>query len=192
VSWIPQRRTYQAKGGEGLAAHLASEVAYQLDGRLQVASLPGSTWTDLTVATAFFRTHPASGVLAVTCLPLWSIRVLDRMDALRAWVDDHYALAGQAAVRVAAPEPVVFKPGPGHFAILMHLLSGSFADPEAAIQGLALSSVFQISPDDARKALTDLSQHGLLSGMRLSDAGVSALRHSPYAAYAAALQRMTT
>ena len=131
-------------------------------------------------------------MLAVTCLPLWSIRVLDRMDALRAWVDAHYALAGETVQRAPDPAPTVFKPGTHHFTMLMHLLSGSFADPEAAIQSLAVSSIFQISPDDARKSISDLSHHGLLSGMRLSDAGVQALRHSPYAAYAAALQRMTT
>jgi len=192
VPWTPQRRTYQAKGGEGLAALLAPEVSHQLDGRLQVAPLPGATWTDLTIATAYYRAHPASGVFAVTSLPLWSVRVLDRPEALRVWIEDQYALAGQSMARKADPEPAVFRPGSKHFVMLMHLLSGSFADGEAAIQQLAMSSIFQISTDDARQALLELTNHGLISGMRVSDAGVGALRLSPYAAYAAALQRMTT
>ena len=71
---------------KGLAKVLAPEVAYRLTGKLQTPPLPGATWSDLSVCVGSYRLHPAAGLFAVTCLPLWSLAVLDAPEEIENWL----------------------------------------------------------------------------------------------------------
>jgi hypothetical protein len=84
------------RGGEGLAKVLAPEVGYRLTGKLQAPAVPGATWSDLSVAVGSYRLHPAAGLLAVTCLPLWSLAVLDAPGYLESWFTSLVSLAGES------------------------------------------------------------------------------------------------
>ena len=75
VPWRAERLEGGPRGGEGLAKILAGEVTHRLEGKLQTPPLPGATWSDLSVCVGTYRLHPAAGLFAITCLPLWSLAV---------------------------------------------------------------------------------------------------------------------
>ena len=133
VSWRAERMESAPRGGEGLAKVLAPEVAYRLTGELQTPAVPGATWSDLSIAVGSYRLHPAAGLFAVTCLPLWSLAVLDAPSDLESWFTSLVSLVGESR---SAEVPVATALLPDHYGFLVFLLSQSFADEEQAIAGL--------------------------------------------------------
>jgi hypothetical protein len=101
VSWRAERMEGGARGGEGLAKMLASEVTHRLEGKLQSPPLLGATWSDLSVCVGTHRLHPAAGLFAITCLPLWSLSVLDAPEETQNWMASLVAMAGEAKPTVA-------------------------------------------------------------------------------------------
>jgi hypothetical protein len=122
VLWRAERIESAPRGGEGVAKVLATEVAYRLTGNLQTPSVAGATWSDLSVCVGAYRLHPAAGLFAVTCLPLWSLAVLDNSQEAEAWLASLVDLAGN--VRSAqAPEAAALQPD--HYGFLVFLLRQS-------------------------------------------------------------------
>lgn len=187
VSWKAERRESSPRGGEGLASALAAEVTYRLEGRLQTPSLPGATWSDLSVSIGTYRLHPAAGLVAVTCLPLWSLAVLDAPDEMRRWMDSLAALAGEARP-VAAPVEAPLSPE--HYGLLVFLLSRTFSDDEQIISLLSASSIFKVATERARILLNDLHLQGLVVGTVPTAEATRLVMQSPYAAYVSALREV--
>ena len=189
VPWRAERMEGGARGGEGLAKLLAGEVTHRLEGKLQTPPLPGATWSDLSVGVGTYRLHPAAGLFAVTCLPLWSLAVLDAPEETQRWLASLVALAGEAKP-VAAPEQSALSAD--HYGLLVFLLSKSFDNEEQAIAALRASSVFRIAPERARALLNDLLARGLVSGAVPTPDATELVMQSPYAPYVKALREVTT
>ena len=187
VSWRAERRESVPRGGEGLAKTLAAEVTYRLEGRLQTPSLPGATWSDLSVSIGTYRLHPAAGLFAVTCLPLWSLAVLDVPDETQRWIAGLVALAGEARPVAAAPPNTL---SPEHYGLLVFLLSRPFTDDEEMIAMLRTSSILRIAPERARALLNDLRAQGLVVGAVPTTATSELVMRSPYAPYVSALREV--
>jgi hypothetical protein len=188
VSWRAERMEAAPRGGEGLAKVLAPEVAYRLTGELQTPAVPGATWSDLSVAIGSYRLHPAAGLFAVTCLPLWSLAVLDAPGDLESWFTSLVSLAGESR---PAEVPVATALLPDHYGLLVFLLSQSFADEEQAIGGLLNSSIFRFSPERGRSLLKDLRDQGLVDGAKPTSEAYELVMQSPYAAYVSALREVS-
>jgi len=189
VPWRTERMEGGPRGGEGLAKMLAGEVTHRLEGKLQIPSLPGATWSDLSVCVGTYRPHPAAGLFAVTCLPVWSLAVLDAPEETRLWLESLAALAGEAKP-VAAPAEMPLSPD--HFGLLVFLLSRSLDDDEQAIAALRASSIFRIAPERARALLSDLRTRGLLMDAVPTTEATELVMQSPYAPYVSALREVTT
>ncbi|WP_316237047.1 hypothetical protein [Bradyrhizobium sp. SZCCHNR1015] len=188
VTWRAERMERAPAGGEGLAKVLASEVAYRLDGKLQTPAVPGATWSDLSVCIGTYRLHPAAGLFAVTCLPLWSLAVLDAPEALASWFASLSALSGESQPTAQRVESAL---QPDHYGLLVFLLSRSFDDEEQAIAALRSSSVFRFSPERGRSLLQELRDRGLVAGVLPTAEATEHVMQSPYAPYISALREVS-
>lgn len=181
ASWGISRRSTPPTSQVPLVSTLASEVQYELQGQLQVAG----TWDDQSICTAYYRQHPHAGIFAITCLPLWSLAVLDRAEELQNWLDKLYSLAG-SPVEASPLETIQLQPE--HYTVLLHLISGPFANELAALAALHNSSIFAIDPDRARVCLQEAQEHGLAIGGQLTESGRNILQRSPYRVYINSLE----
>jgi hypothetical protein len=188
VPWRAERMEGGARGGEGLAKVLAAEVTHRLDGKLQTPPLPGATWSDLSVCVGTYRLHPAAGLFAVTCLPLWSLAVLDASEETQRWLASLVALAGEVKPVTSPAQGAL---SPDHYGLMVFLLSKSFDDEEQAIAALRASSIFRIAPERARALLKELRARGLVMGAVPTTEATELVMQSPYAPYVSALREVT-
>ena len=188
VSWRAERMESAPRGGEGLAKVLASEIGYRLMGKLQTLAVPGATWSDLSVCLGSYRLHPAAGLFAVTCLPLWSLAVLDAPDDLESWLARLIALAGESQ---PAEVPLANALSPDHYGFLVFLLSRTFADEDQAIEGLRSSPIFRFAPEKGRSLLRELRDRGLVNGAMPTTEACEIVMQSPYAPYVSALREVS-
>lgn len=189
VPWRAERMETTPRGGEGLAKLLASEVTHRLDGRLQTPAVPGSTWSDLSVCVGTYRLHPAAGLFAVTCLPLWSLAVLDAPTEVESWLACLVVLAGEPKPTAAPPQSSL---SPDHYGLLVFLLSKPFDDEEQAIATLRTSSIFRFSPERGRALLNELRAQALVVGVMPTTEASKLVMQSPYSHYVSALREVST
>lgn len=187
VAWRADRLESSPRGSEGLAKVLASEVTHRLDGKLQTPSVPGATWSDLSICLGTFRLHPAAGVFAVTCLPLWSLTVLDAPEDLQRWLTNLIALAGEAKPTTA---PTTISLAPDHYGLLVFLLSKAFDSEDMAIEALGASSILRLAPGRARAVLGELRTRGLVVGVQPTSEATELVMRSPYAIYVLPLREV--
>ena len=189
VPWRAERMEGGPRRGEGLAKMLAGEVSHRLEGRLQTPSLPGATWSDLSVCLGIHRLHPAAGLLAITCLPIWSLTVLDAPEETQRWLAGIVALAGEAKpVAPAAETPL----SADHYGLLVFLLSRPFEGEEQALAALHASPVFRIAPERAVSLLQDLRVRGLVIDAMPTAHAAELVMQSPYSPFVSALREGTT
>ncbi len=167
---------------------LAPEVLYELQGQFQIAKQIGGQWDNLGINTAYYRQHPHSGLFAITCLPLWSIALLDNQSDLHDWLAELYSLVGQA-IDSSKIEQISFKLKPEHYTVLLHLLSQNYIDQTVALVALENSPIFSLDLQIAQYCLTELESQGLIAGAKITIKGKNCIRQSPYSAYAEALKK---
>lgn len=187
AAWGISRRSTPPTSRDLLLSTLASEVQYELHGQLQVATQLGGTWDDQSICTAYYRKHPHAGIFAITCLPLWSLAVLDRAEELQNWLDKLYSLAG-SPVETSPLIDTAIQLQPEHYTVLLHLISGPFANESAALAALHNSSIFDIDTDRARVCLQEAQEYGLAMGGQLTESGRNILQSSPYQFYINSLE----
>ena len=176
-----------------LAKLLASEVRYALTGTVQVATDIGGQWKGGGINTGYYRKHPHAGLFAMTCLPLWSLMVLDHRELLQNWLRALHGLAGEPALQRGADEQSrAFRPSKNHFAMLLHLCERAFDSPDEAVAALADSPVLTMPAVAARQCLQQLEEAELAVDGKLTEAGRAMLLDSPYAAYAEAMEANRT
>lgn len=188
TSWRIYRPQRAETDSAKLAKLLAPEVRYELAGQLQVATEVGGQWKGGGINTAYYRKHPHSGLFAITCLPLWSLIVLDHRDALREWVTALHDLAGAPSTSEESTATEEFHPAKDHFAMMLHLCGGNFRNRDEAIETLADSPVLMMPEPAARQCLEQLESAGFSADGALTVEGRDMLFASPYAAYAEALE----
>ncbi len=192
VDWEAMRRANPASmQGNPFLQSLATEVQFEFKGQFQAAQ-PNGIWDDRSFCTLYYRKHPHSGIFALTCLPLWSLLVLDRAPEFQEWLKAFHGLAGTAPTpsenRIKA-QSVGFRPQPFHFTLLLHLLTRHFPNELSALEALQVSPIFQhINAEIAAAGLRDLQTNGLIRGVILTQAGRSLLASSPYEIYAQELE----
>jgi hypothetical protein len=188
VSWRAERIDTAPRGGEGIAKVLASEVGYRLTGNLQTPPVPGATWSDLSVCVGSYRLHPAAGLFAVTCLPIWSLAVLDITREVERWLACLLDLAGDVRAE-QAPELVALQAD--HFGLLVFLLSREFENEEQALVALRSSPIFRFSAERGRLLLKELRERGLVVGSAPTPEAHRLVMQSPYAHYVSAVREVS-
>ncbi len=174
-----------------MARRLSGEVRFQLKGTFQVPAKPAGAWDNGTVNTCFYRRHPHAGLFAATCLPLWSLALLDAKVELQEWLADLAALAGKPAEDGQTEPSATFNLKAEHYGLLLHLCSGQFSSDDEALKALSKSEFFRLPAFPARQYLTDLETHGLAKAGRLTRMGRRALAESSYEPYAAELEAIS-
>lgn len=192
TEWNIQRRQVAPSIQEkGLVQALSSEVRFELEGQLQVPTQLTGQWDDQTLCTAFYRQHPHSGVFAITCLPLWSLVILDWVPDLKQWLSDLYGLAQRVEGAIApSTEPNTFAPSLTHFTVLLHLLTDNFKSDSEALEALKTSTLLSLEPTQAAQCLQELNTHNLVNKATITAAGRQLLRQSQYAFYAEELEAL--
>jgi hypothetical protein len=188
VPWRAERIESAPRGGEGIAKVLAPEVAYRLTGSLQAPPVPGATWSDLSICVGSYRLHPAAGLFAVTCLPIWSLAVLDAPRDLESWLACLLGLAGNERA-AQAPEPVALHAD--HYGLLVFLLSKAFENEDQALSGLRSSPIFRFPIERSRSLLKDLRDRGLVVGAAPTTEAHELVMQSPYAPYVSAVREVS-
>ncbi|MBS1803690.1 MAG: hypothetical protein JST28_10000 [Acidobacteria bacterium] len=171
-----------------LARRLSGEVRHQLKGSLQVPSSPSGFWDNGTVNTCFYRRHPHAGLFAATCLPLWSLSLLDAKSELKGWLEQLLSLAGKASQQELEPQVSTTELKPEHFTLLLHLCSQEFRSDDEALNAIAKSELFEVPSMLSRRFMTDLANYGLSKNGRLTEAGRAALANSSFEPFAAELE----
>lgn len=183
IKWQIHRRSEKAKGNPNpLAALLSEQVEFEISGQLQYPGRLGGLWKDDTACTGFFRKHPASGIFCITCLPIWSMEVLNRKDLLRDWLNALTAESGSVP-KTELNEKAHFVLSEAQLTVMMHLSTGNFDTEQDVLTALEQSALFDLDTDTARRAIEDLHECSFVSDFRLSDKGRDYLEKSPYGSY---------
>lgn len=193
VEWTSSIRGVPAKGTSGLSKLLASEIRYELQGRLQQTPITDSAWLDLSVCTAMYQHHISAGIFVITCLPLWSLTALDHPKMLNRWLEEIYALAGKPKTSdTEQTDTGPFVPTPEHFSLMLHLLTQEFGSQEEALSALEESHLFSIKKETALPLLTSLQESGYVKEAKVQEEGLRVIKASPFAAYAEAVKESRT
>lgn len=178
-----------ATGADKLAKLLGTEVRFEVAGSVQVATEVNGQWNTGGIHTGYYRKHPHSGLFAITCLPLWSLTVLDHRATVSDWLSTLLGLAGEPALpRDADSQRREFRPNKNHYAMMLHLCQRDFGSRQEALATLADSPVLALPDEAASQCLQELATVGLIADVRLTEAGRALLFDSPYATYAEAME----
>lgn len=194
LDWrIAFRSDKAAAGDAGIAAALAAEVLYGLHGQDGASDrAAGQRWADGSAHTRYWKAHTGSGLLAATCLPLWSVSLLDQADATRAWIGALHAHTGapESIPLPAQTAATAQAPAPEAFGLLVCLYGFGCADAQCVLARLAASPLPILALDRGRLPLlvAQLRAAGYLDDGGLTAAGEGALAASPYWAYAQRLR----
>jgi hypothetical protein len=174
----------------GLLAQVAGEVKLRLSGSLARPLHAGIEVDVSPMINGCYRCHPASGVFAVTCVPLWSLNLLEQGSLVKAWLLAWLELAGKptaAAPREETNAGLLL--GQQHFAVMLHLCPGTHRGRAAALDALTWSPNLDVERQAAEDAYGELEAAGLAENGKLTAKGLAELERSPYWPYAEALMR---
>lgn len=188
LDWQVTLRDEMPNSNDGIIADtLSSEVSLSLtghDGEFDRAA--GHQWADYSVNTRFIKQHHGTGVFAATCLPLWSISLLDHAQETLAWLEGLLALAGSATVSetMAAPVPEV-ELEPTDYTLMVCMQAWSINTAEAITAALSKGAwaLFSIPEADIVEGIARLRVLGLIDEQGLTEAGSSLLNESAYGPY---------
>lgn len=191
--WAAKRRlTPVTKKDDEFLNTLAPEIQFELEGQLQVAQALGGTWDDQSLCTAYYRSHPHSGLFGITCLPLWSLLILDTVDSLKSWLQQLANLTGGfREENESTSEEPDFEPSQNHFTLLLHLTTAHFSSDEEVLETLQASPILSLDAAQAIHYLHDLELHGLVEKSNLTEAGRQLLVESQYAHFAEEMEALT-
>ena len=189
AEWEARTTEPLAGGKTVLGKILARELRHEIRGQL----LPLERGAGQ-VITAGWRKHPASGLVVITALPVWSLSALDHGAACTAWLADLIRQSGKAPDTVLggldSPTKTQRAPSQDEWTLLLHLCTGPFPTEQTALDALAQSAIHRLPRESAVAAMKGLSELQLAESGALTDLGERTLLGGPYAAYAEALRRL--
>ncbi|CDZ76704.1 hypothetical protein BN59_00978 [Legionella massiliensis] len=170
-----------------LYSQIVPEVATRIDGMDgETDRQLGYQWKNLTINTRYFKTHSGSGVFSATCLPLWSISLLNHTDEVTDWLLQLLRLAGKPGTQ---PHKISDEHQPSlektDFGLMVCIDALNLQNREEIIHLLKQNrmGIFSFSDQEIDTGFERLEQAGFLSSNGLSDKGINALQQSPYWIY---------
>lgn len=173
---------------------LESEVTQQIAGRQGVSERSqGHLWGASAANTRYLKHHAASGVFAVTCLPLWSISLIDEAELVREWFAFFDRLAGTPDVieTEADNEPTQLVATDYSIMACIYAWQVTSASELNAYLSKQAFPVFQFSPDEVETGFSRLSSVGYVNEDGLTIEGMQTLKDSAYWLYADQLKDAT-
>jgi hypothetical protein len=190
LRWSVQYSDKAPEGGVGLASVLAGEVQYSLHGDFLTDHIRDMQFTRSMLAVGYYRPRVSTGIMAITVLPIWSLRVVDQPELLQGWIARLFELSGNPRETAGQTQqgPTLT---PLHYSILLHLASRSYETMDAALDALENSQVLNIAKERGSRLCEDLEKLEYINGASLTDGGRKVLSKSPYAIYLNALKEGT-
>lgn len=173
---------------------LESEVSQQISGRQGVSErLQGHLWGSSAANTRYLKHHAASGVFAVTCLPLWSISLIDEAELVREWFAFFDKLAGapDAIETKADNEPTQLIAIDYSIMACIYAWQVISASELSAYLSKQAFPVFQFTSDEVEAGFSRLSSGGYVNERGLTSEGMQTLKDSAYWLYADQLKDTT-
>lgn len=177
---------------DSLDGLLAGEISHLLLGR-DGSPLPSGT-TRPDCPTRYWKAHANSGLIAATTLPLWSISLLDRADAVRAFLAGIAGRMGKTSNNPSQEEaagrtgerPVPVKLAPEDITILVCCHGFALQTAAELEDRLGRTPVPLLSLDRFHlpESFQRLREAGMLGDQGVTTAGLELLDASPYRAYA--------
>lgn len=148
----------------------------------------GHQWRDFTINTRIFKKHSGTGVVAATCLPLWSISLLELAEETKDWLTGIYAHAGQAGESASLSESQELMPE--DFTVLVCFYAWNISSLEGLQARLtAKNSVVSLGNEQATISMKKLLECHCLDAAGISEQGKVELMNSPYWHYAESLKQ---
>ncbi len=146
----------------------------------------GHQWTDYSVNTRYIKQHQGCGVFAATCLPLWSISLLDYAQDTLDWLDALLGLAGKASEDVAeAIQMPEVQLKPTDYTLMVCMQAWGVHTAEAISSALTRGSMSLISIPEVEvvEGISRLRLLGLIDDAGMTSVGLNILNESPYGRY---------
>gem|GEM_PF-798388 len=187
----------RSEGGKGLTAGIADglrdEVLYTILGRDgDCDRAAGHCWGDGSAHTRYLKAHSGSGLFAATCLPLWSVSLLDQARPALAWLAALYAQTGPAVDNVSPNVQATAALGidPEAFSLLVCLYGFDCADAEGVLRRLEASPlpIVDLPRSQVPMFWAQLQTAGYVDGQGLTTLAQRALQDSRYWPYAQRLR----
>ena len=174
------------EGNKSLPALIATETTAVITGADGNFDRPhGDQWRNFTFNTRHYKVHSRSGQFAATCLPLWSITLMDHAVDTRNWLNQLHTNAGEYTEAqdetIDSSEPL----NDTDYATLLiaHTWQvGSIDNIHSCLE--KSSGLFRISNDDLEASHKKLLGLNLLNTHGPTANGANELLTSPYAIYA--------
>ncbi|MCG7584799.1 hypothetical protein [Photobacterium sp. OFAV2-7] len=181
----------------GIAQTVAFEVDQEVVATQGVSDRgAGHRWDDQRLNTRYFKAHSASGVFAVTCLPLWSIGLMDQPEAVASWLDVLDRVAGQAEelsdsyLNENVPHADL---EPTDYTVMVCLYGWQLIAESALLEHLAQQTIplVSLSQSEVSEGMSRLISNDFLTDAGLTESGLAALQASPYWDYALQLKEQS-
>ncbi|MCU8034733.1 MAG: hypothetical protein WC024_10740 [Shewanella sp.] len=173
---------------------LESEITQQIAGRQGVSERSqGHLWGSSAVNTCYLKHHAASGVFAVTCLPLWSISLIDEAELVREWFAFFDRLAGtpDANESDAYNEPTQLVATDYSIMACIYAWQVISASELSAYLAKQVFPIFQFNSDELDAGFSRLLSAGYANECGLTTEGIQILKASAYWLYADQLKDAT-
>lgn len=188
MDWQVTLRTEVASSNDCLVPKILSDEVHQdlvgSDGEFDRAS--GHQWRDYSVNTRYVKKHQGTGIFAATCLPLWSISLLDNAQDTLAWLESLLSLAGNAVVDGSAePQASNAELKPTDYTLMVCMQAWDVHSIEEVSQALSKGafSLFSIPETDIVEGVARLRELDLIGARGLTELGCEVLDESPYGQY---------
>lgn len=193
LDWQVTLRESPASSNDGaLPCLLGAEVNLDLTGDDgEFDRMCGHQWADYSVNTRYFKQHHGTGVFAATCLPLWSISLLDHAQETLEWLENLLVLAGTAvAGDAAAADATGIQLAPTDYTLMVCMQAWGLHTVEEVSDALSQkgASLLSIPESDIIEGMARLSVLGLVNDAGLTEVGRGLLDESPYAPYVESLK----
>lgn len=173
---------------------LGSEVTQELSAKQGVSDRKlGHYWGTSAFNTRYDKHHAASGVFAATCLPLWSISLLDNSDLLLEWFTLFEQLAGTPNSIESKPTEEQVQLQNIDYSILACILAWNVISANQLMGHLAGQAfpIFQFLPFEVEAGFERLIAVGYIDTKGLTSPGLEALKNSAYWLYAEQLKEQS-
>ncbi|MGR5165963.1 hypothetical protein ACPV5L_02030 [Vibrio astriarenae] len=177
-----------------LARLLETEVTQQIAGRQGVCERSqGHLWGASAANTRYLKHHAASGVFAVTCLPLWSISLIDETELVQEWFAFFDRLAGtpDAIETDADNEPTQLVATDYSIMACIYAWQAISVSELNAYLSNQVFPVFQFTGNEMDEGFSRLLAIGYVNESGLTTEGLETLKDSAYWLYAEQLKDAT-
>ncbi len=168
---------------------LAGEVSLLIDGQDgDFDRSLGQQWRDFTINTRLFKKHSGTGVIGATCLPLWSISLLELASETKEWLSGLYAYVGQSGE--VADKTESEKLMPSDYSVLVCFYAwGIKSLVELQNRLSSKNSVITLQAEVISICVNRLTEFGYVNAEGISEQGKTELMNSPYWPYAESLEQ---